>query len=90
VILLAKIGRLELFSGLYDQIIIPASVLDEIEAKPSKETKSRHRRTSWCSMINRPDVLPVKEGYPSPGLLASSSKRGSAASSLQCVGNWIA
>jgi predicted nucleic acid-binding protein len=39
VILLAKIGRLELFSGLYDQIIIPASVLDEIEAKPSKETK---------------------------------------------------
>jgi predicted nucleic acid-binding protein len=38
-ILLAKIGRLELFSELYDRILIPASVLDEIEAKPSKETK---------------------------------------------------
>lgn len=38
-ILLAKIDRLDLLAGLYDQIIIPASVLDEIEAKSSKETK---------------------------------------------------
>ena len=38
-ILLAEIGRLDLLAGLYDQIIIPASVLDEIEAKPGKETE---------------------------------------------------
>lgn len=38
-ILLAKIGRLDLLAGLYDEFILPASVLDEIEAKPGKETE---------------------------------------------------
>jgi predicted nucleic acid-binding protein len=37
-ILLAKIGRLVLLSQLYEQVIIPVSVLDEIEAKPGQET----------------------------------------------------
>ena len=37
-ILLAKIGRLELLFRLYDQVAIPVSILDEIRAKPAAET----------------------------------------------------
>ena len=36
-ILLAKIGRLDLLVQLYDECIIPASVVKEVEAKPGEE-----------------------------------------------------
>lgn len=36
-ILLAKIGRLDLLTQLYEEVIIPSSVLDEVGAKPGKE-----------------------------------------------------
>ncbi len=36
-ILLAKIGRIDLLTQLYEEVIIPASVMDEVGAKPSKE-----------------------------------------------------
>lgn len=36
-ILLAKIHRLELLARLYDEVTIPASVLDEVEAKPGEK-----------------------------------------------------
>jgi hypothetical protein len=38
-ILLAKIGRLDLLTQLYSDILIPASVLDELIAKPGGEIK---------------------------------------------------
>lgn len=38
-ILLAKIGRLGLLSQLYEEVVIPASVLREIEAKPGEERR---------------------------------------------------
>lgn len=41
-ILLAKIARLDLLSQLYDEVIIPASVLEEIKAKPEKEAERVH------------------------------------------------
>lgn len=37
-ILLAKIGRLELLFRLYGQVVIPVSVLDEIRERSTKET----------------------------------------------------
>jgi predicted nucleic acid-binding protein len=37
-ILLAKIGRLELLFRLYDQVAIPLSVLDEVRARSTEET----------------------------------------------------
>jgi hypothetical protein len=36
-ILLAKIGRLDLLTHLYNEILVPVSVLDELEAKPGRE-----------------------------------------------------
>ena len=36
-ILLAKIRRLDLLAQLYDEVIIPGSVLDEAGAKPDEE-----------------------------------------------------
>lgn len=36
-ILLAKIGRVELLAQLYSEILIPASVLKELNAKPGSE-----------------------------------------------------
>jgi len=36
-ILLAKIHRLDLLVQLYEEVVIPASVLDEVKAKPGKE-----------------------------------------------------
>jgi hypothetical protein len=36
--LLAKIGRLDLLCQLYDEVIVPVSVLDEIAAKRGQET----------------------------------------------------
>ncbi len=38
-ILLAKIHRLELLTQLYDEVIIPASVLDEVIVKPGNEVE---------------------------------------------------
>lgn len=38
-ILLAKIHRLELLAQLYDEVVIPASVLEEVEAKPGEEAE---------------------------------------------------
>ncbi len=38
-ILLAKIQRLDILSRLYDEVIVPAAVLEELEAKPAKEAK---------------------------------------------------
>ena len=38
-ILLAKIGRLDLLTQLYSDILVPASVLDELEAKPGEIEK---------------------------------------------------
>ncbi len=38
-ILLAKIHRLELLSQLYGEVVIPASVLEEVEAKPGEEAR---------------------------------------------------
>lgn len=38
-ILLGKIGQLDLLWQLYDEVIIPTAVLDEIAAKPGKEAK---------------------------------------------------
>lgn len=39
-ILLAKIGRLELLFRLYDEVVIPASVLDEVRARSTAETRA--------------------------------------------------
>ena len=41
-ILLAKIRRLDLLAQLYDEVIIPASVLDEVGAKPAEEAGKIH------------------------------------------------
>ncbi|HAA90548.1 MAG: hypothetical protein XD63_1739 [Thermoanaerobacterales bacterium 50_218] len=38
-ILLAKINRLDLLAQLYSEVIIPVSVLKEMEAKPGEEVK---------------------------------------------------
>ncbi len=38
-ILLSKIRRLALLTELYDEVIIPSSVLDEVGAKPGKEAE---------------------------------------------------
>ena len=38
-ILLAKIHRLELLAQLYGEVIVPASVLEEMEAKPGNEVE---------------------------------------------------
>ncbi len=38
-ILLAKIGRLDLLAQLYEEVIIPASVMDEVGAKPGKKVE---------------------------------------------------
>nr|BAL59554.1 hypothetical protein HGMM_OP4C190 [Candidatus Acetothermum autotrophicum] len=38
-IFLAKIHRLDLLYQLYDEVLVPAEVLKELEAKPTKETK---------------------------------------------------
>ncbi len=41
-ILLTKIGRLDLLAHLYKDILIPASVLDELKAKPGCEVQQIH------------------------------------------------
>jgi len=38
-ILLSKIRRLDLLAELYEEVIIPSSVLDEVGAKPGKEAE---------------------------------------------------
>ena len=38
-ILLAKIRRLSFLAQLYDEVVIPTSVLKEVEAKPGEEAK---------------------------------------------------
>jgi len=38
-ILLAKVHRLEILAQLYDEVIIPVSVLDEVEARPGEEAR---------------------------------------------------
>lgn len=38
-ILLSKIRRLDLLDELYEEVIIPSSVLDEVGAKPGKEAE---------------------------------------------------
>lgn len=38
-ILLAKIHRLDLLDRLYDKVIVPWAVLEELEAKPAKEAE---------------------------------------------------
>jgi len=38
-ILLSKIRRLDLLAELYEEVIIPASVMDEVGAKPGKEAE---------------------------------------------------
>ena len=41
-ILLAKIGRLSLLTQLYNEVLIPASVLEELNAKPGDEVRQIH------------------------------------------------
>jgi len=38
-ILLSKIRRLEFLAQLYDEVVIPVSALEEVEAKPGEEAK---------------------------------------------------
>ena len=61
-ILLAKIARLDLLSQLYDEVIIPASVLEEIKAKPEKEAE-------WVHALSQKFHVPqatnqILEGFP--------------------------
>lgn len=39
-ILLAKIDRLDLLFRLYDDVVVPVSVLDEVTMRPSEETRA--------------------------------------------------
>lgn len=56
-ILLAKIGRLELLFRLYDQVVIPISVLDEITARSTEET------TAIVSLVEN-QTLEIQRGSP--------------------------
>ena len=48
-LLLTKVGRLELLTTLYDDVVIPRAVFDEVEAKSQRDTQAiRH----WCDQYS--------------------------------------
>ena len=56
-ILLAKIGRLDLLFRLYGQVVIPVSVLDEVRARSTEET------TAIESLVEK-QALEIQRGSP--------------------------
>lgn len=56
-ILLAKIGRLELLFQLYGQVVVPVSVLDEIRGRSTEET------TAIESLVEN-QALEIQRGSP--------------------------
>lgn len=56
-ILLAKIGRLELLFQLYGQVLVPVSVLDEIRGRSTEET------TAIESLVEN-QALEIQRGSP--------------------------
>jgi uncharacterized protein len=63
-ILLAKIARLDLLSQLYDEVIIPASVLEEIKAKPEKEAERVHALIQSQKFHVRQATNQILGGFP--------------------------
>lgn len=67
IILLAKIGQLDILVQLYDEIIVPASVLGELQAKHGSEIKQiesffqigkfQNREATWEYLNQVPSAL---------------------------------
>lgn len=67
-ILLAKIGRLELLSSLYGEVAVPTAVLAEIDAKPGKDAeKIRAQLQSQAFFLRDAPHTVLQESPPELG-----------------------
>lgn len=63
-ILLAKIGRLELLFLLYNQVVIPVSVLDEVRVRSTEETTAIEAQVEKRALEIERESVEVLESVP--------------------------